>query len=205
MNERLDIKGFAALKKSTTNDATKTRLKKIIYEDILNSTEINQIKILKDLAILEKEIYNSLESGSKDFYKPAVIKSQDNYQDPMRIQGIKASMVYNSLKNDNEAYIDLTKRNNIDIVKVDISFKTADKIKDSFPLVYDRLMALLEQPEFSSINAIAVPYGEDVPKWIVPFIDYTTIINDNISGFPLQSCGLYFSTGPNNYSNILRI
>lgn len=205
IDTKLDIKGLPSLLKSTMNDATKSRLKRIMYEDILANEEIDQIKILKDIAILEKDIFNSLASGSKDFYKPSVIKSIDNYEDPMRIQGIKASIVYNALKNDNEPAIDLEKRNAIDIAKVNISFKNAHLIKDDFPLVYDRLMELLERKEFSVINAIAIPYGEEVPNWIKPFIDYVTIINDNISGFPLQSCGLGFTGGNNNYSNILSI
>ncbi len=205
INEKLDIKGFDALKKSTMNETTKSRLKQIMYEDILSIPDIDQITILKKLAILKEDIYNSLASGNKDFYKPSVIKSQDNYEDPMRIQGIKASMVYNSLKNDDESFIDLTKRNSIDIVKVDISKKNIDKIKDTFPLVYDRALELLEDEAFIKITAIAIPYGEPVPEWVFPFIDYTTIINDNLTGFPLQSCGLQFSTGKNNYTNILRL
>lgn len=204
INEKLDIKGFDALKKSTMNDTTKHRLKEIIYEDILDVQDIDQITILKKLAILKQDIYNSLASGKKDFYKPSVIKSQDNYEDPMRIQGIKASMVYNALKNDNEVTIDLEKRNSIDIVKVDLTKKTVDKIKDSFPLVYDRALELLEDPVFIKITAIAIPYGEPVPEWVIPFIDYTTIINDNLTGFPLRSCGLQFSTGKNNYTNIIK-
>ena len=206
INEKLDIKGFAALKKSTVNDATKSRLKKIIYEDILNSADIDQIKILKNLAILEKEIFNSLASGSKDFYKPAVIKSYETYESPMRIQGMKGALIYNALRNSNEAEIDTLKRNSVDIAKVDMNPKNADKIKDTFPEVYERLVELLDNPSYGpEITAISIPYGEDVPKWVIPFIDYTTIINDNISGFPLQSCGLHFATGPNNYTNILQI
>lgn len=205
ISEKLDIKGLPALLKSTMNEATKSRMKKIMYEDILNTPVIDQIKILKNIAILEKEIFNSLQSGSKDFYKPLVIKSYDNYEDPMRIQGIKASLVYNGLKDDNEKVIDLSKRNNIDVVKVNISIKNADKIKDEFPTTYDKLLALLDEKGFETITAVAIPYGEDVPKWVFPFIDYTTIINDNISGFPLQSCGLYFSSGSNNYTNIIQI
>lgn len=205
MNAKLDVKGLPSLLKSTMNESTKNRLKKILYEDILTSEQIDQIKILKDISILEKDIFNSLSSGSKEYYKPAVIKSADNYEDPMRIQGIKSSMVFNKLKNDNEPLIDLDKRNVIDIAKVNISKKNAHLIKDSFPLVYDRLMELLDQPQFETINSIAIPYGEDVPDWIKPFIDYITIINDCISGFPLDSCGLYFSGGNNNYTNILQI
>ena len=58
ISEKLDIKGLPALLKSTMNEATKSRMKKIMYEDILNTPVIDQIKILKNIAILEKEIFN---------------------------------------------------------------------------------------------------------------------------------------------------
>ena len=62
------------------NEATKSRMKKIMYEDILNTPVIDQIKILKNIAILEKEIFNSLQSGSKDFYKP--LKTEEPIVNP---------------------------------------------------------------------------------------------------------------------------
>ena len=76
MDTKLDIKGLPSLLKSTMNESTKARLKRIMYEDVLTCEDVDQIRILKDIAILEKDIFNSLSSGSKDFYKPAVIKSR---------------------------------------------------------------------------------------------------------------------------------
>jgi hypothetical protein len=57
----------------------------------------------------------------------------------------------------------------------------------------------------SEINAVALPLSEPVPKWIIDYIDYTSIINDNLKNFPLDSIGLYrFEKDAINYSNILR-
>lgn len=53
-DKQLDIKGLP-LAKSTVNASTQKRLKKIIYEHILNAPKIDQVRIIKELAIFEKD------------------------------------------------------------------------------------------------------------------------------------------------------
>ena len=84
----LDIKGMDAFVKSSTNPTVQKRLKSILYDDILNSENIDQIKILKDIAKVEKEIFDSINAGRKEFFKPVKVKSLSSYENPMRIQGI---------------------------------------------------------------------------------------------------------------------
>ena len=43
--------------------------KDFTLEDILNTPEIDQVKIVQDLAILEKKIFRSIQNGEKDYYK----------------------------------------------------------------------------------------------------------------------------------------
>ena len=93
----LDIKGMP-INKSIMNKAAKSKLQTILYNDILKADYIDQVKIIEKIAIFEKEIKSSLESGSKDYFKPARIKALESYADPMRIQGIKASLIYNMIK-----------------------------------------------------------------------------------------------------------
>ena len=97
IEEALDTKGMDAFNKSTTNAAIKERLKKVLFNEILDTPVIDQIKVVKSIATIEKEIFNSIQSGKKEFYKPAKIKSTSAYADPMRIQGIKAAIAYNAL------------------------------------------------------------------------------------------------------------
>ncbi len=204
-SKRLDTKGIECLTKTTVNIATRKALKKIMYEDVLMIPKIDQVNVLKKLAIVEKEIYQSLLSGEKKYYKPVTIKSINNYDDPMRIQGIKASIVYNELREPYDEAIDFNMRNGIDIIKVNITPKNVEKIKDTNPDKYNKLIELMKGKFSTGIDAIAIPINVDTPKWILEFIDYINIINDNIKGFPLESIGLHFTGGNVNYTNILKI
>lgn len=213
--EDLDIKGLP-IKKSTLNKNTQKALEKILYEDILNTEVIDQIRILKNMALLEKKIYRSLEEGKKDFYKPNVIKALNNYDDPMRIQGIKASVIWNKIKDDDLEAIDLSARNTIDIVKVDITENNVEEIKEEFPDAYKKIKECMEDVEIfkpakngkrcTDITSLAIPVDVQVPEWIKCFIDYKTIINDNLANFPIESVNIARLNNDNvNYSTIMKI
>lgn len=200
----LDIKGMDAFVKSSTNPAIQERLKKVLYEDILNAETIDQIKVLKDIAIIEKDIYTSIQNGEKKFFKPVKVKAHSSYENPMRIQGIVASYVYNELHEDGTESLDMTIRNSVDVVKVDMNLKNIDRIRDSHPTVYQKAVNLLKTDQFATgISSVAIPANEPVPTWVMPFIEYAEIINNNISGFPIESIGLYRGSDKNNSTNII--
>ena len=204
-DEALDTKGMDAFNKSTTNAAIKERLKRVLFEDILDTPVIDQIRVIKNIAIIEKEIFNSIQSGKKEFYKPAKIKSVSAYVDPMRIQGIKAAIAYNALHEEGTETIDLTVRNSIDIAKVDINPKNIDQIKESHPDVYAKAVRLMASDKTfgTGIDCVAIPINEPVPEWVLPFIQYTEIISDNVGNFPLESIGLVRGNPSNNKSNMV--
>ena len=200
----LDIKGMEAFVKSSMAEETRNKLKKILYEDILACDQIDQIKVIKDIAIMEKEIYDSIQNGDKKYYKPVKVKSQSAYEDPMRIQGIKASCVYNALHEEGTEALDLTVRNSVDVVKIEMTPRNIDLIKESHPVVYEKALELFKLKEFSvGIDAVAIPINEPVPEWVKPFIRYAEIINDNVSKFPLESIGLFRGNPNNNATNII--
>ena len=214
----LDAKGIECLTKSSISRDTQKALKKILLEDILTCESVDQIKLIKDIAILEKTIYNDLRSGSKKYYKPAVIKSMDNYEEPTRIQGVKAAMAWNHIKGDLPGF-DLGDRNPLDIVKVHTDKAALDIIREQYPDNYQRIMELLDpkcdivlegrkiKDVFKGkLETVALPKDLPVPEFIKPLIDYDEIINNNLSGFPLKSVGItQFSTKKANYSNVVRL
>lgn len=201
----LDVKGMDAFVKSSMNPSIQERLKKVLYEDILNTEIIDPIQVLRDIAIIEKEIFNSINNGEKKFFKPVKVKSLSSYENPMRIQGIVASYAYNALHEPGTEALDMSIRNSVDVVKVDMSPKNIDKIKDSFPYVYEKAIELFKTKEFATgISSIAIPKNEEVPKWVLPFIEYEVIINNNISGFPLESIGLFRGPSTNNSTNMIK-
>ena len=109
----------------------------------------------------------------------------------MIIQGVKASIAYNEIRSKEEEYIDLEERNTVLIIKTKIDKKNCNDISKSFPHHYLRLVSLLERKEFKNgITSIAIPLNSPIPEWIKPFIDYTTIIEDNLKSFPLEELGI---------------
>ena len=206
----LDIKGMP-INKSTMNDTAKDRLQKILYEQILTSPTINPERIIEQIAIFEKDIEASLLKGERTYYKPLAIKALASYEDPMRIQGIKASIVWNRVKGPDLTAIDLDARNTIDVVKVNITPVNIEKIKDKFPDVYDRFVEFFQDKSFFTkddytITTIAVPLDIEIPEWILEFIDIQTITNDNITNFPFESVGITRLGANNiNYSTIMKI
>ena len=194
-----------AFVKSSTNPTIQARLKKILYDDILNADTVDQIKVLRHLAQLEKEIFDSINRGEKIFFKPVKVKAMSTYENPMRIQGITASIAYNALHEPGTEALDLTIRNSIDVVKVDMSPKNIDRIRESFPNVYTKAMKLFTEEAYfkTGISSVAIPANEPVPGWVLPFIEYAEIINNNISGFPIESIGLYRGHDKNNSTNMI--
>lgn len=205
--EQLDVKGIAAIAKSSMSETTRKEFKKILLEDILTAPTIDQFKIVEKLCILEKRIINSLQSGSKEFYKPVTIKAINSYENPMRIQGIKASYVWNTLTEGSDLpQINLEERNAIDIAKVFLNKINADELKDKYPVIYERALTLMESAEFKGkIESIAIPKDIKAPDWLLDILDYKDIINSNMSGFPYESIGLTRLNNDTIYSNILQL
>lgn len=203
--EALDIKGLEALRKSSSPESTKVALNKILVEDIFKADNIDQVRIIKDLAIVEHRILDSISSGSKEYYKPVNVKAMASYDNPMRIQGIKASVVWNELRVGNAELIDLDQRNHVEVAKVILNMSTVYKLKD-YPEIYEKAVALLQKKEFAGgITAIAIPISENVPEWLTQIVDIDTIVTDNISGFPLEPLNINRFDKPACLSSILKL
>lgn len=206
--ERLAIAGMP-INKSTLADGTKKRLQNILYEDVLTADNIDQVKIIKKLAIMEKDIYNNIINGKKDYYRPDNIKAIAYYdKDPISVNGVKAAMIYNILKDDELPSINLEERNKIIKVKVDFTKKEAlEKLKNNHPDKYEKVMTLLNHPVLGKkADVIGFPIDDEIPKWILDFVDFKQIINDNINNFPLDKVGLQVNDNKYmNYSNIVNL
>lgn len=203
----LSITGLS-IKKAGTADSTKAALQKILMEQILdNPGEISQVEIVKQLAILEKQIIQSIYDGSKEYFKPERIKAVNAYDNPMRESGIKASVVYNELKSKDEELIDLTTRNSILNIKIDINKKNVVNLKDKYPEIYEKAVNLMTKKEFAKgITGIAIMPDKPIPEWVKDYIDYTTIVNDNLHIFPCEAIGINRrEKDAINYTNILSL
>lgn len=195
------------IKKVGVPESTKIRLQKILLDQVLNAGEISQIEIIKQLAILEKQIIQAIHDGSKEYFKPERIKAKEAYDNPMRESGIKASIVFNYLKDDNDEPIDLSVRNSILNIKININKNNVENLKDKYPNVYFKVLELMKQKEFAKgITGIAILDDKPVPEWVKDYIDYTTIVNDNLHTFPCEALGIdRKEKDAINFTNIIRL
>ena len=64
----------------------------------------------------------------------------------------------------------------------------------------------MQKKEFAKgITGIAILDDMQVPEWIKDYIDYTTIVNDNLRSFPCEAIGIDRRENDNiNFTNILK-
>ena len=203
----LDIKGMP-INKIGIPDRTKKRLKDILFELVLNAgDDIDQVEIVKQLVIIEKQIIESIKSGDTTYFKIARVKSKRSYEKPMSILGIKGFIAYNTIINPEDEKVDLDDSNTAYIVKVKIDASEAEKIRTTYPNQYNGIMKLLKIKEYSPmITKICIPVGTPLPEWIKHFINYSEIVNDNLKTFPIESIGLDRKDNDRvNYTNIVKL
>ena len=206
MNAAMAVMGLE-LMKSTLSKNTQQDLKEILYTDILNAQNIDQIEVIKKLQAVENKIHKSIENGERLYLKPATMKSMSNYDDPMRIQSVRGALVYNKVKYDYMPGINMDERSAVDILKIDINKKNIDKLEESYPDIYLVLKDLLSMPTFrDGIKAISLPPDVEIPDWLKEYVDYNTIINDNLTPFPIETIGIKrMGKTAINYTNIIEL
>ena len=204
---RLSITGMP-LTKTSLSDGTKKKLLDILYEDVMNTPNIDRLKVIKKLILVEKAIVKAIMTKDISYYKPDNIAPIRSYEkNPMSINGIAASVLYNELRDDDMPKINLDERNFIIKIKLNINKNNVGLIEDKFPGVYDKLLKLMQHPVMKDkLSTIALPIGMEVPDWVLYFVDISTIVKDNLTNFPLESIGIKRLDNDNvNYTNIISL
>ena len=227
LDKQLDIKGLQ-IDKSVVPESTKEALGNILHEDVLRPDYIDQMKIINKLAVLEKTIYDDIYNGGLKYYSPKKLKPFVTYKNPMSTQQVKASIVYNLFRNEDETYINIDENNSVLIIGVNIDVHTLEscKLKESDPEKYEIMRKIIyENPVIEvsqnkiavkifndnlalnsrKITSIAIPRDSQTPKWILEFIDYASIVKDNIGTFPLKSIGITKLDTNSAYSGIINL
>ena len=207
IKSQLAIMGLP-INKSTLSEDVKKKLQHILYEDVLTADKVDQVHVMKQLVIFEKEIYNSIMNKETKYYKPDNIAAINSYnKDPLSVNGILAATIYNEMRTEDMPYINLEERNKIIKIKIDVNKKNVEKIKDSHPEDYAKLVNLLNHPILGSkVTVIGLPIDTAVPDWVLSFVNFNEIINDQLKNFPLDSIGLKrLDNDSVNVSNIIQL
>lgn len=209
--EKTEIKGMDFIK-TTTREETKVFLTELVEKRILKVKDIQIGDVLRDLEAFEAIILASLRKGEKSFLIPASVKELASYKDAFRQQGVRAVIAWNYLYPDNTIILP----EKIDLIKVNLgSANEIEGVRDVDMKYYNILVKHIlnnksEQISKKGVEVIALPRNvTEIPEWILPFIDYNTIVTDNLKRFysVLESLGVKtIKTSTREFiSNILKI
>lgn len=216
---KLEIKGMDFIK-AGVGEEVKKRFTKMLETHILYSEELELHELMKDLKKFENEIFYDLKNGGVKYLKPQMYKAEGAYKaikdEHGRVIGSKAWSlpVFRGSAVWNELY-PAQKINSLDRVKI-IKLTTTtqdnlDVIKSKFPNEYNTVINKIYNSEVEGIRkagmkVICIPSSvKKIPDWIIPLIDYDTIVSDVISSFrsvldALDIEEMYFKTPNGNAS-----
>ena len=190
---KYDIKGFDFKKSSTSEDASNFFMH--IVKDLILEPDIVDIKkIMVELQSFRSEIRKSLEKGDSKYLTIGSAKELNAYADPEKMQGIRGALAWNILYPDKA--VDLPTK--LSILKTNIY--SLDMIKDlekTDPELYQRIKEGIFQDQtgmfikhnkngkttVEGLSVLGIPRGQEIPEWIRPYIDYTTVINSVLAPF----------------------
>lgn len=210
--EKLDIKGHDFVKSSCTPEV-KEFMEQLVLDEILYSKDISVARILRRLTELENIIMDSLKNSEKKFFLPRQVKEMDAYKKPMSIQQFKATLHWNLIYPD----IPIELPSNVYVIKMRLGKgDSIEELRQKYPDVYRRISKNLFNSGIEGISdkelkTIAIPSNlSEIPEWIIEFIDYETMVNDNVSKFypVLESLGVVNIKAKSSvlfFSNILDI
>lgn len=194
---KLEIKGMDFIKAGVTDDVA-YKFTELIEKYILFSDDLQLHEMMRELKKFEKEVYYDLKHGGTRFLKPQMYKSKDAYKQLKDDNGVvvgsqawsipvfRGATVWNELYPMQKIY----SLDRVKILKLTVTgLSDLDKIKDEYPEEYNLVLNKIFKSDDPSIQKcglklIALPSSvKEVPKWLIPLIDYDLIISDVISSF----------------------
>lgn len=211
-DNKIDIKGLDFMK-SNTNDTTKAYFKILAQKEILEAEDINIANVIRGTRDFQNIIEEDLKSGGKKFLTPISVKEIGAYAEPLRNQGIRGVIAWNVIYPD----LEITLPEKLDIVKVKMEREDdIEELETTHPDIYRNIIRGIfrndnEEIRKKGISIIAIPRNIDtLPEWLIPYIDYDSIINGNITKFHpiLNSLGIEMvqtesKAGKSYFSNII--
>jgi len=190
IKRKVDMKGMS-IKKANVNNRTRQVFTNMIENKILKSDNINIAEILGIFKAFEDEIYNSLHNGEITFLTPGKCNELDAYKDPYKVASARGTMIWNLLNPDNTIQTPAK----VNMLKLNIN-----SIEDLEPIyeteMFEKIQKLIfddERLAHYGMATISLPKSVNkIPDWLIPFINYDDIIDDNIrvGNILLESLGI---------------
>jgi hypothetical protein len=175
----LDMKGMS-IKKANVNNRTREYFTSLIKDEILEKDSINLVNILSAFEEFENEIRQSLYNGEITFLTPDKVNDINSYKNPERQQSVRGTIIWNELFPENTIQPP-DKVNKLKIKGEILSdLKPIYHLEDKYNIIKQNIF---DDEVYSSygFTVLSLPKSVDkIPSWIIPLIDFDSIIEDNI-------------------------
>jgi len=198
-----DFKGLS-IKKTTMSRRLREQFQEILFKDILLSPSIDLKNIIRKFDDIGIEIEKSLRAGELVYSIPKSIEIFDSYKNPSTLEAVRGAIVWNAIEPDSP----ISPPEKVNIIKLKAFDKNHPeflKLKETYPNKYQAIMSTVfnEGLDEKSVkidisrfgfSVVAMPKSiEKIPEYLLPFIDYQAMINNNMTNgyILLESLGVY--------------
>jgi hypothetical protein len=179
----MEVKGLT-IKKSNVNRKTGEYLEGILKNDILLAEKIDIPVILGKLEGFERSIKKSFERGEPTFCYPMKSNEPSSYKSPYTQGGVRSVIAWNAVYPDDPIILPTQ----FNVVKLRISrLEDMAGLYETNKDIYQALKKEVFDNENLShygLKVMAIPKSRSrIPEWMIPYIDYETIVKDNLANF----------------------
>lgn len=201
---QMDTKGLAAIKKTNVPKKLRRQFMEILRGDILEAENIDLKKILRKYDGLGNDIRTSLKERNTEYLLPKNAELIETYELPDQIEPIRGVLIWNELEPENQIVLP-EKINLLKLKELSTDSEEFIWLKENHPEKFNAVMKVVYNEGISNpkldisrfgFTSVAIPKSvEKIPEYLIPFIDFNAMVNNNISnGYViLESLGVYIS------------
>lgn len=190
---KTDVKGFDFVK-ATTSEHVEKKCKEIINNVLLKDNSIDLKALVQAVSKFREEIKESINNGEKTYLPNANAKELEAYKEPGREASIRGVLAWNACMPDNQIALP----SKVSLVKLTIEKpEDIEDLKETEPEVYEAIMNTVfndksgifittnskGKTKVKGMQVLAIPSNDEIPKWALPYINYSSMINTIMSPF----------------------
>lgn len=197
LKPKYDVKGYD-FKKASTADSTSDFFMHVVKDLILEPESIDIKAVMMELKGFRNKIKKSLMDGERIYLPMGNAKELDAYAYPDREQSVRGALAWNVLYPNRSVELPVK----LSILKTNIySLNDIPELKEKDPEMYARIESEIfndstgifvkrkkiseekETEKIEGLSVIGIPIHEKIPEWIIPHIDFSTVINSVLAPF----------------------
>lgn len=197
LKPKYDVKGYD-FKKASTADDTSDFFMHVVKDLILEPDNVDIKEIMMELRGFRNKIKRSLQNGERNYLPMGNAKELDAYEYPDREQSVRGALAWNVLYPERSVELPVK----LSILKTNIyTLKDMEELKEKDPEMYGRIETDIfgdttgifvkrkkvseekESEKIEGLSVIGIPIHEKIPEWLIPHIDYATVINSVLAPF----------------------